>query len=412
MGKDLPSVPYTTTPRNNMAGLFDAISNTVGSATSAVADTVRDGATRVLIEAIERDIEKHAGHHIDVETRDIPSDWKEWMMKTGLNSLATEDSWSFLDNTDGNRRKIELWKSRKIKRIVLQVWEKPDEDDHWITSEVEWEAGWDYFIVWFYPHAKSWSSSNTWVEPGYKTWWNQSDEIEFGLQLYQLPGKCFYKSDWVEGWEDVDPDGFFPWSTSKFRRWMQHRHWIIFWYREAQSGYNCAWRTTPPKLSNGMDFNLDAILSLPSMPNLKMPKIKLPSLPDVSLPSLPSISAPSLPSLPSISAPSLSMPSLSAPNLSAPSIPDKKQRPTSKWAAHGFIELEGLNVKASGTTLILSDATLTNFWKNGNSVDDEKKEHSRLELACCSSEQAESWVETLKAVGAKEGEVGGCCVVA
>jgi len=388
--------------------LLNSIKNTVDSAATSVADTVRDGATKALQEAVETDIEKYVGYHIDVECRDIPSDWKEFIMKTGLNSVAVDDSWSFLEDSAGNKRKIELWKSRNIKKIYLQVWDDIDSDDDWIDTEVEWESGWDYFIVWFAPHSKYWASSNTWVEPGYKRWWNLSDDIVYGLQLYQLPGKCFYKSDWLDNFEDVDPDGFFPWSTVKTKRWFQFRHWIIFWYREGRSGWNWQWTTKPPKLPNGLDFSLDAVLSLPSMPSLKMPNIKLPSLPDVSMPSLPSVEMPSV-SMPSISAPSLSAPSLG----SLPSMPDKKVRPSYKYDAHGFIELEGLNVKSSGTTLILSDATITHFWEdNRGHVDDEKKEHQRLELTCTSAEQAQSWVETLVASGCKEGEVGGCCVVA
>jgi len=382
----------------------------IKSVCQSVADTVKEGATDALTIAVEKEVELATGYHVDIECKDVPSDWKTWMMKTGLNSIACDDTWDFLEDTNANRRKIELWKSRNIKKIYLQIWETPDEDEKWMTKEVEWEAGWDYFIVWFYPKAGDWESDNSWVESGYNRWWNLCDEIVFGLQIYQLPGKCFYKSDWLENFEDVDPDGAFPWSTAKFRRWFQFRHWVIFWYREAQSGWNYQWTTTPPKLPDGSPFSLDAVLKLPSMPNIKMPAIKLPSLPDVSMPSLPSISAPSLPS---ISAPSLSMPSLSAPSLSAPSIPDKKKRPPGRFDAHGLIELEDLHVKASGTTLILSKATITHFWDDGHhDVDDEKKDNQRLELTCTSAEQAQSWVETLVASGAKEGESGGCCTVA
>jgi len=388
--------------------LLNAVTQKVSNAGSAVVDAAKDGATSALTLEVEKDIEKETGYRITVECVDIPSGWKDWVMATGLNSVAVDDSWDFLDESASNKPVVDLWKSRNIKKILLQVCENPDEEDQYLTTEVEWETGWDYFIVWFYPRAKNWGNSVNWLEDSGHKWWNLCDDIVFGLQLYQLPGKCFYKSDWLEGFEDVDPDGAFPWSTGKFKRWFQFRHWIIFWYRESQSGWNYRWTEKPPKLSNGLDFNLDAVLSLPSMPSLKMPSIKLPSLPNVSMPSLPSLPSISAPSLPSLSAPSL--PSL--PSLSAPSIPEKKKRPHSKWDAHGFVELEGLKVKASGKTLILSDATITHFWEKGNEIDDEKKEHQRLELGCVSDEQAKSWVETLKASGCEEGEAGGCCTVA
>jgi len=142
------------------------------------------------------------------------------------------------------------------------------------------------------------------------------------------------------------------------------------------------------------------------MPNLKVPNIKLPSLPNISMPSMPS--------MPSISAPSLSAPSFSMPSLgSLPSIPEKKQRPKNKWAAHGIIELEDLKVKAVGKDIILSNANVTHFWeKKGGGYDDEDKERQRFVLTCTSEEQANSWKETLMASGVEEGDAGGCCTVA
>jgi hypothetical protein len=271
----------------------------------------------------------------------------------------------------------------------------------------EWEAGSTTLKIVFYPYAFSWGDDTTWMSPSYKRWWNLCDEIVFGLQLYQLTGKCFYKSDWFDDFEDVDENSCIPNGTTKTRRWFQFRHWIIYWYRSAMWGYNWAYTPKPPKLPDGSDFNLDSVLKCPSLPDFKMPQIKLPSLPDVELPSLPSIEAPS------IEAPSLSAPSLSAPSLSGPpSMPDRLKRPASKWAAHGFIELTDLKVKADGASVILSNANVTNFWDKNGTVDTEKKDKVRMVLKSTDKDQAESWKESLMASGVEEGDMGGCCTVA
>jgi len=375
---------------------------------------VSSGACGAAFTVAQNEIKKHTGKDIEVVGEDIPADWTDWMCKTGANSLCIEDTWDFLEKSEGNKRKVELWEKRDLKKIVMKVNDNPEEDFRgWVSVFPEWKEGSTTLTLTWFPYAKTWGGGGaSWLESGYKNWWIIRDEIVFGLQLYQLPGKCFYKSDWMDNWDDVDPDSLFPNGTKKFKRWLQFRHWVLYWYRESQWGWNYQWTEKPPKNPDGSEFNLDKILSLPSMPNLKMPQIKLPSLPG--MPSMPS-----LPSLPSIHAPSLSMPSIHAPSLSAPSLgslpslPPKKLRPKGRWECHGIIELEGLKAKAKGSKLVLSNATITNFWhlKDGG-WEDEKKEHQRLELETTSSEQAESWVETLKASGVEEGEVGGCCTVA
>jgi len=276
---------------------------------------------------------------------------------------------------------------------------------------VDWAEGSDTVIITWLPRGLSWSSSNYWWESGSRSWWIIRDELVFAMKLYQLPGKCFYKSDELGGFEDPDPDSFLPTGTKKFKRWFQFRHWVIYWYAEAQWGWNYQWTETPPKNPDGSSFSLDSVLSLPSMPNVTLPTIRLPSLPG--MPSMPSM--PSLPSLsmPSLSAPSLSMPSLSAPSLSMPSLPEKKKRPTGKWDCHGMIELEGMKACAKGSKLVLSNATVVHFWEDKNGyVDTERKEHQRLVLECSDNEQAQSWVLSLKESGVEEGEIGGCCTVA
>jgi len=355
----------------------------------------------------EAEIKKHTGKTIRVSTEGLPPNMIDWVSKTGINSLCTEDSWAFLEKSEWNEPKIKLWEERNIDHIIMTTYQTGDSDDDWIVCMPEWEAGSKTLKLKWGPRATWWSSDSHWHEGGYKRWWNISDEIVFGLQLYQLPGRCFYKSDWLEDFEDVDADSPLPFGTKKYKRWFQFRHWIIYWYPEAQWGWNWQWTETPPKLPDGSLFNLDFVLSCPSLPNFTMPHIKLPSLPNVSLPSLPSISAPS------IHAPSIHAPSLSAPSLgSLPSIPDKKKRPKSRWACHGYIELTDLKAKADGKKLILSNAKLTNFWDKNGSIDVEEKEHQRLVLAATSDEQAKSWFLSLKESGVEEGDVGGCCTVA
>ena len=376
--------------------MLDAISN----ATNAVVGAVRDVGISANLTVAETEIEKLVGKKIKVDVEDIPDDWKEWVMKTGINSLCVDTTWSFLNKSD--ERIMGLWKARDIEKITMRVWPESecDPDEKWITCWVDWEQGTKEVDIWWYPYAKTWASDNTWLNPGYKRWWSIYDELVFGLQMYQLVGECFYKSDWLGDFEDVDPEGMFPSSTKKFRRWFQFRHWCIYWYGEAQWGYNYPATKAPPSLPDGSLFSLDSILKLPSMPSFSMPAIKLPNFPSLSMPSMPTITMPS-------------MPSVSMPSLSMPSMPEKKKRPSHKYDCHGVIELEGLNVKAKGKTLILSDATITHFYEaKDGSVTNEKKEHQRLELECTDAVQAESWFLSLRASDVKEGDVGGCCNVA
>lgn len=388
---------------------MDAIKNALSGAADSVSNAVHGAVEGPLLRAAEEEIKKLTGRSITVETENVPSQWQTWMSRTGINSIANEDTWAFLEDSQWNKRKIELWNERAIDKIILLIDTEPDPEDHWIVCEPEWETGSKTLKLWFnMPRAGSWASDNTWLEPGYKRWWNLGDEIVFGLQLYQLEGKCFYKSDWLEDFEDVDENSIIPNGTKKVSRWFQFRHWIIYWYPEAQWGWNWAYTKKPPKLPDGSLFDINFVLSCPSLPNFTMPQIKLPSLPDVELPSLPSISAPSLPS---ISAPSLSAPSLSLPS-SLPSMPDRLYRPKGKWACHGYIELDGLKVKASGKDLILSNAKVTHFWEKDNYIDTEEKERQRFVLKATTAEQAESWKLSLMESGVEEGDAGGCCTVA
>jgi hypothetical protein len=383
-----------------------SVSNTVSDAAHSVKEGVKDAGMSACLTVAEGEVKKHTGSEIEIVAGEIPDNWKEWMMKTGCNSLCTEDTWDFLEDSEGNRRKRELWKERNIKKIILSVWEEPEPElASWAKCEVEWETGKTECTIWFYPYAKTWKSDNTWVEGGYRRWWVLRDELVFGLQLYQLPGKCFYKSDWLSGFEDVDPDGFLPSSTKKFDRWFQFRHWVMYWYATATWGWNYQWTTSPPKNPDGSLFSLDGVLSLPSMPNLSMPSIKMPSLPDISMPSLPS--------MPSIEMPSVSAPSLSMPSLSMPSIPEKPKRPSGKYDCHGVMQLNDMKVKASGKKIIFSNVTVIHFYENADkSIRDEKKERQRFELEATTEEQAQSWFLTLRASEVQEGDDGGCCVVA
>jgi len=348
---------------------------------------------------------------IDISVKDVPDNRQEWVRITGVNSLCNDSTWSFLEDSEYNKRKVELWKERGIKKIVMTVNEKPDpkEMPDWAYCWMDWKGGSDTITITWLPRAFTWSCDNLIWESGYRTWWILSDWFVFALQLYQLPGKCFYKSDWLDGFEDVDPSGLLPSSTKKFRRWFQFRHWTIFWYATDTWGWNYQWTETPPPNEDGTEFKLENVLKLPSMPSLSMPSLRLPSLPGMpSMPSMPSLSMPSI-SAPSLSAPTFSMPSMG----SLPSLPSKKKRPDGKWDSHGVIELNGMKAKASGKKLILSNVTLTNFWENKDgSIENEKKEHQKLILECTNEEQALSWVLSLKEVGVEEGEAGGCCTVA
>jgi len=159
---------------------------------------------------------------------------------------------------------VETWEKREINKIVLKCKETVDDDDKWIVCMPEWDpdstVNSKTLYLTFYPRALNWASPSSWLDPtGHKKWWIIGDEIVFGLQLYQLPGKCFYKSDWLDNFEDYDENSFFPNGTHKVKRWFQFRHWIMFWYANAQWGYNWAWGK-PPKNPDGSDFSLDSVL--------------------------------------------------------------------------------------------------------------------------------------------------------
>lgn len=392
--------------------LLNKVGDAVSGAADAVADTVSAGVDGAVTKVAEEKIKEHTGCSITVELEDIPDEYKGWVRGTGLNSLCVEYTWRFLQD----EQKKKFWEQRGIDKIVMSVKTDVDDDDRWIGLMPEWESGSSTLKLVWYPRGLRWGDDTTWVSPSYKRWWLIGDEIVFGLQLYQIPGKCFYKSDWLSDFEDVDPNGCLPTATMKCKRWFQFRHWIIFWYPNAMWGYNWAYTKEPPKLPDGSDFNLDSVLQCPSLPDLKMPEVKLPSLPDIEMPSvdMPSVDLPSI-EAPSLSAPSLSAPSLSAPSIdlsSPPSMPARQERPKGRWAAHGFIELTDLKVKADGKQVIFSNANVTNFWLKDGHIDTEKKEHQRMVLETTSSEQAESWAESLKESGVEEGDMGGCCTVA
>jgi len=394
-----------------LRGAADAIGDAAASAADAVGNVVSGGVLAVSAKLAEQEIKKNTGKDITVDYENVPDgEWTEWMSKTGMNSLCTDDTWAFLEQTSYNQRKIDNWDKRDLKKIIMTVKESCDSDDRWINCMPEWEMGSDTLKLVWYPHALSWAGTASWADPtGYKRWWILGDEIQFGLQLYQLPGRCFYKSDWLDGFEDYDLDSLIPNGTKKYRRWFQFRHWVMMWYGEAMWGYNWAWGK-PPKNPDGSDFSLDNVLSCPSLPDFSMPRPRLPSLPDMPDISMPDVS---MPDMPSISAPSLSAPSfdLSAPSL--PSIPDRKKRSSNKWAAHGMIELPDLCVLADGKDVIFSNANVKDFLEKDGHIDTEEKERQRYVLTTTDAEQAKSWEETLAASGCEVKDAGGgCCVVA
>ena len=393
--------------------VLNSIKDKVSDAADSVVEAVKDTGMSAACKVAEARIKELTGSEIEVETDNVPEDWKTWIMKTGVNSLCTEDTWDFLEKSEYNQKKVDLWEQRGIDKIVLTV-AKDDEVDEWtspwVVAMVDWEKDSKTFIIKFYPRAKNWESSSTWLEPGGgKCWWILRDEIVFGLQLYQLPGKCFYKSDWLSGFQDFDADAVIPKSKKAFDRWFQFRHWTIFWFGKAQWGWNYQWTTSPPKNADGSDFSLDSVLKMPSMPDISMPSISLPSLPDVSMPSLPDVS------MPSIEAPSLEAPSLSAPdmsNLSAPSIPDTPKRPKNPWAAHGILELTDLKMQVKGKEIIFHNAKRTDFFQEDHGIKTENSENQKIEVECTTAEQANSWLLSLAAVGVKEEDAPGCCTVA
>lgn len=363
------------------------------------------------IKTAEEKIKQHTGRDIEVVEGSFGSEWNDFMAGPGTNSLGLGGTWHWLERGPGSERQRDLWEERDIKKIIIAAEPEDKLDEHEMQHTdciVHYESGSNEFTLSWCPRALKLSN--------HRKWFCIHDDIQFGLRLYQLDGCCFYKSDFVDDFEDIDENSCLPNGTGKFQRWLQFRHWTMMWFEKARPGWNYKKTNKPPQMPDGSDFNMDCILDLPDMPSMSMPSISLPSLPDVELPSLPS-----LPDMPSVELPSIdpsmpsfdpSMPSLGS--ISLPSMDDRKYRPKNRWACHGIIELKGLKVKASGSTLILSDATVHHFWQQGegNGIDCEKREHQRMELSVSSSDQAKSWFESLIESKCEEGDEGGCCTIA
>jgi len=397
---------------------MDAVKNAAQTVAQGAADkaaaakeAVKTGALEVACAAAEKEVKKQTGRSIRVTTRNVPDDWLEWMAKTGVNSLCAPDTWVFLEESSYNARKVDLWNERGIKKIVMTVRTDPEEfSSDWKIAEVEWESPSTTMTIHWYPRAsRDKNSPNFWKEKGPKEWWSLANEICFGLRIYQLPGKCFYKSDWVDNFDDVDPDSYFASGTTVYRRWLQFRRWTLLWYARPIADYNFQWSTVAPKKNDGRDFDFDAIRNVPTDPRIDAipEEVRLPTLDDVQLPD--GVEHPPPP--PTTDEDEDARNKREAEH--AETLPERRARPVNPFAPHGVIELNGLHVIAKGNKLILTGATIHHYWEvEGGKIETEVRRNERLELKCFSSEQADSWAESLIASGAINSEHTTCCVVA
>jgi hypothetical protein len=422
--------------------MFSAFSDAIHNANESMrrAQSAREllakqAAMLSALRIAEEEIQKILGRRILVDIATHPptvltEEWSAWIAKTGVNSLCNEATWDFTMVSSYNRKQVEQWEARGIKRIFLTVETNPAADVRdWAVCRVDWEPGRDDMLITWYPRALTFQSPNGWLDSGPKCWWVLRDEIVFGLKIYQLPGKCLFKSDWVVGSFDgqtagsegvanntAPPPQAMPKSNAgaagtvpngKQRRWFQLRHWIILWFAEAQPGWNCAWMTNPPPLQDGSPFKLDAVLALPQMPTYTMPQLRLPTFPDIELVST------------SVTYPTAPQPRKLSEFGMASSGPSKQKRlPSGRWDCHGYITLDGVKCVARGKRLILSNAKVVHLYdKTGAGTIEAVPEPAltRFEVECENEEQAKSWRDSLLACGIEEGEVQppseGCCTV-
>eukprot|EP01060_Flectonema_neradi_P035517 TRINITY_DN6559_c0_g1_i1.p1 TRINITY_DN6559_c0_g1~~TRINITY_DN6559_c0_g1_i1.p1 ORF type:complete len:413 (+),score=76.83 TRINITY_DN6559_c0_g1_i1:68-1240(+) len=330
---------------------------------------------------------------IDIKV-DKGSDWDDrvskFMKSSAVMSIVHTYSLQFLRDDD----KKKIW-DKGCKKIIVTYAKEPTEDElehieSHSSARVSRED--ETIYIKYYERAI-----------GYHTVYLR-DEIEFGLDMYMLTGKCWYKSGWVDKFQEPK----FPFGTESVKRWFQLRHNCLYWYPRRLWGYN--WKAN--EAPEGEDLSL--LDKLPGLPDIKLPK--LPNLPDLSMPdvSMPDMSMPDV-SMPDISAPDLSMPDLSAPDLSmpdlsAPDLPEAKKRPKYRWSPHGRIQMSGAKVCSKGRKLIISNATIIQFWENRPGGYEEEK-RKKIEVECHDEEQAESWVESCVFGGATEGEAGCCSIM-
>ena len=203
----------------------------------------------------------------------------------------------------------------------------------------------------------------------------------------ELEGECVYKSGWVEvNW----PGGLLSFTAAKGPKhcWLRFTGWSAYLYTHCQWWYNWKRSGNPDEdasflknmADNLPDFKMPDLPGLPSMPDLSMPDL---SMPDVSMPS--------------VSMPSVSMPSMSMPSFKKPKMP-KKKKFREDYMIYFNINDKG-TVKKSGKdiTMKVEEATL-----NYDGEADEKKKNYILKFQATSSDQAESWFETMKGAGLKE----------
>eukprot|EP01059_Diplonema_ambulator_P001475 TRINITY_DN11244_c0_g1_i1.p1 TRINITY_DN11244_c0_g1~~TRINITY_DN11244_c0_g1_i1.p1 ORF type:complete len:395 (+),score=124.10 TRINITY_DN11244_c0_g1_i1:45-1229(+) len=388
---------------DGISGAVSGAAGAVGGAMSAIGSSIKsfadDTETEKNCKEAEKKYEEYyksvAGESKSIEVKvDKGSDWdsrvQDFMKKAAPASFA--DKWTLQFLRDEDKRKV--W-NKGCDKVILTYAKAPSEDELEHIDEYSWAR-------------VSREDSTVYIKfyercLGYTTIYLR-DEIEFGLNMDQLTGKCYYKSGWVDKFSEPK----FPFGTDSVKRWLQCRHYCVYWYPRRMWGWN--WKASEPP--EGEDSSL--FDKLPGLPDIKLPKLpNLPSLsmPDLSMPdlSMPDISMPDV-SMPDLSAPDLSMPSLSAPDLSAPDLPEAKKRPQHRWAPHGRIQLDGAKVCNKGKTLIISGATVLQFWENRSGGYEEEK-NKRIEVECDDKEQAESWVATLEYGGATVGEVSGCCSI-
>lgn len=321
----------------------------------------------------------------------VPDAWKEWIPKAGINSICNDETWGFLEKAPEAHKN--RWDFIGINKIILKVQPECKPDEKWRVAQVQWDFGEnrEEMTIVFFPHAKTLKSERCWNEEGEKKYWNLSGEITLALNIYQLPGPCFYKSGWLTSMQCIEG------APGKYRRWFQFRHWILFWYNREVPGYNCPLINPqrPPANQDGTPFSMEDVTKLPSTPGFTMPPVTLPQLPQVVLPTS---------EMETIDAPMFEPEYLP---LDAPQ--SARQRPKARWAAHGYIEFDGrARVSHMGPKLVISNATITDLWENNGTILPETRAGRRFDLVADETGEAESWYRSFREAGMKE-DTGGCC---
>eukprot|EP00035_Acanthoeca_spectabilis_P013832 m.259932 g.259932 ORF g.259932 m.259932 type:complete len:215 (+) comp15981_c0_seq2:171-815(+) len=190
------------------------------------------------------------------------------------------------------------------------------------------------------------------------------------------------------------------WATKKGKmgiksqqRWLQLRHYVIFYYDEEKKGYN-SWGRPENEIEEPDDEMKDTSLldKLPGLPEIQFPSLpNLPSLPDMpDMPDMPSLKMPDMPDMPSLKAPSMA----DLKKMKMPSMPKRKER--HPGGPYGRIQMHGAQVRQDGKTVKLTNCRHTKIYKDST----EQEDNASFTFTFDNEDEAYSWLVSMAYGGA------------